>query len=133
MTHERWQLLANVLNRPIDFGKIPAATPQPNGKVMAVAVNLNELGTAHPLFGTFQPPLGHGYDVTKEGRRFLVRVEVQADEPLTLVQNWTGLLRKYWAYGSKPANFIRCRCSPTFSESFPWIGTEIRNVLPALA
>jgi hypothetical protein len=30
----------------------------------------------------------------KDGQRFLVRVEVQADEPLTLVENWTGLLKQ---------------------------------------
>ena len=66
--------------------------------MMAVAVNSSggsmELGTARPLFGSIPPPLGHVYDVSKDGQRFLVRVEVQADEPLTLVQNWTGLLKQ---------------------------------------
>ncbi len=70
----------------------------PNGQMMAVAVNLSggsmELGAARPLFGSIPPPLGHVYDVSKDGQRFLVRVEVQADEPLTLVENWTGLLKQ---------------------------------------
>ena len=70
----------------------------PNGQMMAVAVNSSggsmELGTARPLFGSIPPPLGHSYDVSKDGQRFLVRVEVHADEPLTLVQNWTGLLKQ---------------------------------------
>jgi hypothetical protein len=68
----------------------------PNGQMTAVAGNSSggsmELGTARPLFGSIPPPLGHVYDVSKDGARFLVRVEVQADEPLTLMQNWTGLL-----------------------------------------
>ena len=70
----------------------------PNGQMMAVAVNSSggstELGTARLLFGSIPPPLGHVYDVSNDGQRFLVRVEVQADEPLTLVQNWTGLLKQ---------------------------------------
>ncbi len=34
------------------------------------------------------------YDIAPDGKRFLVRVEVQNDPGLTLVTNWPALLKK---------------------------------------
>jgi hypothetical protein len=42
------------------------------------------------------PVTSYGYDVTADGQRFLVAVprEQKSSVPLTLVQNWTALLKK---------------------------------------
>jgi len=71
----------------------------PNGQMMAAEVSSKggslEVGAVRALFGPIPPLLGSGYDVSADGQRFLVRTEaVQSDEPLTLVRNWTALLKK---------------------------------------
>lgn len=72
----------------------------PDRKLMAAAVNTKgdvlEVGAVQPLFGPILYNAGHVYDVSADGQRFLVRTEAQQSntEPLTLVQNWTALLRK---------------------------------------
>jgi eukaryotic-like serine/threonine-protein kinase len=70
----------------------------PNGQMMAAeVVSKNgslEVGTVRSLFGSVPALMGHGYDVSADGQRFLVRTVPQADEPLTVVRNWTALLRK---------------------------------------
>ncbi|HYL34354.1 MAG TPA: protein kinase [Bryobacteraceae bacterium] len=71
----------------------------PNGEMMAAEVSSKggslEVGVVRSLFGPIPPPLGHSYDVSADGQRFLVRMEAQpSDEPLTLVRNWTALLKK---------------------------------------
>jgi serine/threonine protein kinase len=75
-----------------------------NGTLVAAEVALQEstfrIGTVRPLFrtGTSATPdyFGYGYDVTSDGRRFLVNVfsDDPAATPLTLVVNWPTLLRQ---------------------------------------
>ena len=54
-------------------------------------------GDAKPLFATrLRRSLAREYDVTPDGQRFLVVVAPndEAVPPLTLVQNWRGLLTR---------------------------------------
>jgi hypothetical protein len=55
-----------------------------------------EVGAARPLFEVRPGGPGNLYDVTADGRRFLVNmaVEQQTSAPLTLVQNWTAELKR---------------------------------------
>ena len=71
----------------------------PDNEVMAVdvkpAVNLVEVGTAHPLFETFSYGVFGRFDVTPDGQRFVVPFE--AGEPstaITLVVNWPADLKR---------------------------------------
>ena len=54
-----------------------------------------EVGMIRPLFGPISPG-SYTYDVTADGQRFVAMFshEQKAGEPLTLIQNWTGLLKK---------------------------------------
>lgn len=71
-----------------------------DGKLMAAEVTLKagtiEVGQIRPL--GIPVPLGRGitYDVSPDGQRFLVVSEPEhsASPPLTLVENWTALLKK---------------------------------------
>jgi hypothetical protein len=71
-----------------------------DGKLMAAEVTLKagsvEVGQVRPL--GIPVPLGRGYtyDVSLDGQRFLVVAEPgrSASPPLTLVENWTALLKK---------------------------------------
>ena len=69
----------------------------PDGKVMAVEVKAGKTfhaGTPRPLFGVRFPFKNHNFDVTRDGR-FLIPVLVdQSSIPLTVVRNWTVLLKK---------------------------------------
>jgi eukaryotic-like serine/threonine-protein kinase len=72
----------------------------PDHKLMAVAVKIGatfETEAPHPLFETHirNGPDRH-YDVSADGRRFLVNTPLgeETSPPITLVQNWTALLRK---------------------------------------
>ena len=49
-----------------------------------------------PLFGPVACGGGYCYAVSADGQRFLVRTDPDqaTAEPLTLVQNWTALLKK---------------------------------------
>jgi len=77
-----------------------------DGRLMAVPIKGDtaaEIGTAAPLFG---PRLLNGpnvstgfraqYDVTPDGRRFLLNVPLEEDapSPITVVLNWTAALKK---------------------------------------
>jgi serine/threonine protein kinase/Tol biopolymer transport system component len=69
-----------------------------NGQLTAAELNLKngsmEVAKILPLFG---PMPGFGsYDVTADGQRFIAALppESEAAEPLTVVQNWTNLLKK---------------------------------------
>jgi hypothetical protein len=72
----------------------------PNGTLMAAEISIKggsvALGAVHSLgipaqYGSFYP-----YDVSLDGQRFLVTVPrmQKSSEALTLVQNWTALLKK---------------------------------------
>ena len=70
-----------------------------DGKVMAVEVHTDgafEVGTPQALFVTpFKNASGWRYDVTPDGQRFLVNRPVDEESsPITLVQNWTALLKR---------------------------------------
>ena len=69
-------------------------------KLMAAAVDVKadtlEIGNAQPLFET-RPTASPGthYDVTRDGKRFLVQMAGEGGSPpLTLVVNWTADLKK---------------------------------------
>jgi len=68
-----------------------------NGTLAATEVSVKsgriEVGSTRSLR---IPVTGYGYDVTADGQRFLVVMprEQKSAEPLTLVQNWTALLKK---------------------------------------
>jgi serine/threonine protein kinase len=74
----------------------------PNGKLMAAEVSIKgagiEVGTITPLGVpvTLNRLNYYSYDVSADGQRFLVAVPVEQKSaaPLTLVQNWTALLKK---------------------------------------
>jgi hypothetical protein len=68
---------------------------------MAVAVNTGtsslELSVPQPLFDArMKSGVFFEYDVSADGQRFLVNVPIQDDSltPITLVSNWTALLRR---------------------------------------
>jgi hypothetical protein len=71
----------------------------PDWTIMATAIRTQpslEVGNPTPLFRMvmadlilgLQPP----YDVSPDGKRFLVIVSQSAPVPLTFIQNWTALL-----------------------------------------
>jgi Tol biopolymer transport system component len=68
--------------------------------MMAVTVNTGgtfEADAPRALFETGLPPtpIRQGYSVSPDGQRFLLAVPVEAASPgMTLVQNWTALLKK---------------------------------------
>ncbi len=72
----------------------------PDRRLMAAQVtvkgNTLEAGEVRPLFGPVIAERGYLYDVSADGRRFLVALEPkqQTSEPLTLMENWTALLKK---------------------------------------
>ncbi len=54
-----------------------------------------EIGKIQKLFDGVLVPRGHLYDVSADGQRFLVADEdAIAARPLTLLQNWTGLVKQ---------------------------------------
>jgi hypothetical protein len=55
-----------------------------------------EVGAVHPLFGPVVCGGGSCFDVSADGRRFLVRTEPKQStaESLALVQNWTVTLKR---------------------------------------
>jgi Tol biopolymer transport system component len=67
-----------------------------NGTLVATEVSTRsgriEVGVTRSL----RIPAGYGYDVTADGQRFLVTMppEQKSAAPLTLVQNWTALLKR---------------------------------------
>ncbi len=71
-----------------------------DNKLMAAEVKTKgtsfEVGNVRPLFETHAPPVGPVYDVSTDGRRFLVNTVAsqQASSPITLVTNWTADLKK---------------------------------------
>jgi hypothetical protein len=71
----------------------------PNRTLMAAEVAIKsgsvEVGAVRPL-GIPAGTGTYGYDVSADGQRFLVAVprEQKSQAPLTLVQNWTALLKK---------------------------------------
>jgi Tol biopolymer transport system component len=70
-----------------------------DGKVMSVEVHTDgafEIGTPQALFVTpFKNASGWRYDVSPDGQRFLVNRPVDEESsPITLVQNWTALLKR---------------------------------------
>ena len=72
-----------------------------DGKMMAVDLELDgkiESGTPHELFNTglTVDPTNNQYEVTADGRRFLVlkRLTETASIPITVVVDWTALLKK---------------------------------------
>jgi eukaryotic-like serine/threonine-protein kinase len=73
----------------------------PDGRLMAVEVKVNgaslEVGRTQSLFGGLAIlQTGYIYDVATGGQRFLVLLPTTqpVPEPLTLVQNWTAVLKK---------------------------------------
>ena len=70
-----------------------------DNQVMAVAVQGRgdgfEMGAARPLFAANFPPVGVPYDVSRDGKKFIVYAEQEtASTPMTLVLHWdTGLKR----------------------------------------
>jgi len=70
-----------------------------DGKLMATSVKIGatfEAEAPHPLFDTTPlPGLRQPYSVSPDGRRFLLSVPVEVSSaPLTVIQNWTGALKK---------------------------------------
>lgn len=71
----------------------------PDGRLMAAAVSMKgdvlDVGAVSPLFAVTAVGAGYRYDVSSDGRHFLVRTPTTATavQPLTVVQNWTALLR----------------------------------------
>lgn len=73
-----------------------------DGKVWAAEVDEKgsglQLGRAHVLFSApVQGNPGHWYDVSRDGKRFVINVASQPqgpEQPLSLVVNWTAGLKK---------------------------------------
>ncbi len=73
----------------------------PGQMLMAAEIGLKpdnaEVGAVHPLFAGLLSGNGFQYDVSADGQRFLAVAppeETESSEPLTLVFNWTGGLKK---------------------------------------
>jgi hypothetical protein len=69
--------------------------------LMAAEVNAKgsvlDVGAARPLFGPIPRANGNLFDVSADGKSFLVRTvpaQTSSGEPLTVVQNWTTALKK---------------------------------------
>jgi Tol biopolymer transport system component/predicted Ser/Thr protein kinase len=72
----------------------------PDNNLMAVEVSLHsssiDVGPPRLLFGSLITGGGFMYDVSPDGQRILAITETNqdSDEPITVVQNWPGLLKK---------------------------------------
>jgi hypothetical protein len=71
----------------------------PDNRLMAAQVKTDgesfEVGAIQPLFQARVMGIGSRYDVSKDGKRFLVNSGLPEDlSPLTLVTNWTGELKR---------------------------------------
>jgi Tol biopolymer transport system component len=71
----------------------------PDNSVMAVEVNVRDktlqLGTPQALFRVSPRPLVHSFDVSHDGKRFLVNsLGSTGTEPISLVSDWTAQLKK---------------------------------------
>ena len=71
----------------------------PDNRLVAAEVRTDtpsfELGALHPLFQSRQFGIGFRYDVSKDGKKFLVHSgPPQELSPITLVTNWTAALEK---------------------------------------
>jgi eukaryotic-like serine/threonine-protein kinase len=73
----------------------------PDNLLMAAEVNAKgsvlDVGAPRPLFGPISIANGNRFDVSADGKSFLVRTvpaQTSSGEPLTLVQNWTTRLKK---------------------------------------
>jgi eukaryotic-like serine/threonine-protein kinase len=71
----------------------------PDNRLVAAEVKTDtpsfELGALHPLFQSRQFGIGFRYDVSKDGRKFLVHSgPPQELSPITLVTNWTAAVEK---------------------------------------
>jgi hypothetical protein len=55
-----------------------------------------EVRSVRPLFEPIPQSFGHSYDVSADGKRFLVHTVAQQNnsEPLTVVHDWTAGLKK---------------------------------------
>jgi Tol biopolymer transport system component len=73
-----------------------------SGQLMAADVNIRngtlESGRIQVLFGGIGTTAGYPYDVSRDGQKFIVVRDLERETsgapPLTLVQNWTALLKK---------------------------------------
>jgi len=96
----RWQVSTDGGTQPLwrgneifflNGGKVWAAEVQARGSGV-------QLGTAHVLFSApYQGNPGHWWDVRRDGKRFVINVSAQPqepNEPLNLVVNWTAELKK---------------------------------------
>jgi serine/threonine protein kinase len=100
----KWQISTAGGREPVwssDGKEIFYVTPQdPSNRLMAVDVKTSpgfEAGAPKVLFAVrLKSMLGRRYDVTRDGKRFLLNVaigEVKSN-PITLVQNWAAELKK---------------------------------------
>jgi hypothetical protein len=68
----------------------------PDNQLMAAGVeergNSIEVQTAQPLFRTVVAPFFSPYDVTPDGKKFVINTTNVQNAPLTLVVNWTARL-----------------------------------------
>jgi Tol biopolymer transport system component len=96
----RWQVSTDGGTQPLWRGKEIFFLN--GGKVWAADVEEQgpgvRLGTAHVLFSPpYQGNPGHWWDVSRDGKRFVINVSTQpqeSNEPLNLVVNWTAELKK---------------------------------------
>ena len=70
----------------------------PEGKLMAAEVDARgisfQVGTPRPLFSASPSATAAPYDVTSDGKRFVINATPElAGEPITLVTNWTARLQ----------------------------------------
>ena len=65
---------------------------------MAAEINAKgstiEVGVVRPLFATQAATSADNYDVSGDGKRFLINSLVEGGLPLTLVVNWMAELKK---------------------------------------
>ena len=71
----------------------------PDNRLVAAQVKTDapsfEIGALHPLFQSRQFGIGFRYDVSKDGKRFLVHSGLPEEiSPITLLTNWTAELEK---------------------------------------
>ncbi len=74
-----------------------------DGKLMAVSITLGaklEVGLPHMLFQAspdpLYPDLGNSYDVTRDGKRFVINTALDTDRgsPITVIVNWPAAFKR---------------------------------------
>ena len=86
-SYPRWRRDGKEIFYLSSANQIMAVPVQERGKSL-------EVQTAQPLFRSMVAPWDAPYDVTPDGKKFVISTSTSPNMPLTLVVNWTALLRE---------------------------------------